>query len=372
MGTESANQHTIFRQRCKFCGGDHWNDLCLDYATVEVRKQLLKRQGMCFVCLKRGHRAFECLNKNTCFFCKRENHHHRSLCHQNVNFVPLNRTKLPNIKIEELSCSQDGSEVLILQRLHNAADKEQTSEKSLTQYNRTLSNVGGEYQILNELQQTKADLEESRKENTTLKEKMSKFEAEQELLQTSVSRFTDITQQLTNEIIQVKEMVERCEHKNRLLSMESQNSITGTNTIAKGNNTNKLQNNEQQRIGAERKFEDGNSDIRSLSITEKLQKSWTRLQQTDDHIEECSFLETEKAQRRGVSFSTDRQSAAGGTEKDQVENKSNEMQILKPVFKGLGLQKDRKTASVDSFTHNEQIVYAWVRMLAFLTKCKLL
>ena len=167
-------------------------------------------------------------------------------------------------------------------------------------------------------------------------------------------------------------MVERCEHKNRLLSTEFQNSFTGTNTIAKGNNTNKLQNNEQQRIGAERKFEDGNSDIRSLSITEKLQKSWTRLQQTDDHIEECSLLETEKAKRRGVSFSTDRLSVAGGTEKDQVENKSNEMQILKPVFKGLGLQKDRKTASVDSFTHNEQIVYAWVRMLAFLTKCKLL
>ena len=55
-----------------------------------------------------------------------------------------------------------------------------------------------------------------------------------------------------------------------------------------------------------------------------------------------------------------------------MENKSNEMQILKHVFKGLGLQKDRKTVSVDSFTHNEQIVYAWVRMLAFLTKCKLL
>ena len=39
MGTESANQHTIFRQRCKFCGGDHWNDLCPDYATVEVKPQ---------------------------------------------------------------------------------------------------------------------------------------------------------------------------------------------------------------------------------------------------------------------------------------------------------------------------------------------
>ena len=44
METESANQHTIFRQRCQFCGGDHWNDLCLDYATVEVRNQLLEKK----------------------------------------------------------------------------------------------------------------------------------------------------------------------------------------------------------------------------------------------------------------------------------------------------------------------------------------
>ena len=127
METKSSNQQRIFRQRCNFCGGDHWNDNCPDYATVEERKQVLKRLGSCFVCLKRGHRAFECFNKLTCYFCKRENHHHRSLCYQNANCITVDKTKLSNIKTEE--------------------------------YN----------QILNEMQQTKSLLEESKKKNHNLK-----------------------------------------------------------------------------------------------------------------------------------------------------------------------------------------------------------
>ena len=58
------------------------------------------------------------------------------------------------------------------------------------------------------MQQTKSLLEESKKENTTLKERIVKLEVDQELNQTSVSRFTEITQQLKREIVQVKEMLE--------------------------------------------------------------------------------------------------------------------------------------------------------------------
>ena len=108
MNAKSSNHIIIFRQLCDFCSGDHWNDNCSTYATVEERKQILKRLGCCYVCLKRGHSAFECLIQKTCNFCKRENYHHRSLCHQNVNnySVPSTMTKLLDYK-QELSSRQD-------------------------------------------------------------------------------------------------------------------------------------------------------------------------------------------------------------------------------------------------------------------------
>ena len=105
-------------------------------------------------------------------------------------------------------------------------------------------------QILNEMQQTKSLLEESKKENTTLKERIVKLEVEQEFNQTSVSRFTEITQQLKREIVQVKEKLEHYEHKNNTLSVDS------AAIIAKGN-TNKIKHDEKQRI-SESKIEDRN------------------------------------------------------------------------------------------------------------------
>ena len=369
METESANQHTIFRQRCKFCGGDHWNDLCLEYDTVEIRKQLLKRQGMCFVCLKRGHRAFECLTKKTCFFCKRENYHHRSLCHLNFNnySVPLKETKLSNIKTEDVSSRQGSLEKIKLQSKQNTAHNEQTPDEPDSLHNRTQSNVEGEYrQIQNELQQIKSDLEDSRKENTTLNDRISKLEAEKELIQTSVSQFTEITQQLTNDLILVKGKIGHYEHKNSTLPEE----FSGTSSITTGN-TNKLKNSEQQRIGAEYKFEDRNSNIRSPSITEKLKNLHVECQCKDEQMEDYSFLETERAQREGDTLSRYRQSAGGGIGKDpMVENSQSQMQILKSMLKGMVLRQDYKAASLDSFTNDEQIVYAWVKMLGFLMQSK--
>ena len=98
MDAKSSNHKRIFSQLCNFCSGDHWNDNCPTYATVEERKQILKRLGCCYVCLKRGHRAFECLTKKTFYFCKKETYHHTSICHQNGNnyYVPFSKSNLQN------------------------------------------------------------------------------------------------------------------------------------------------------------------------------------------------------------------------------------------------------------------------------------
>ena len=70
IDSKSSNNQRIFRQVCKFCSGDHWNDNYQAYPTVEERKQVVKRLGSCYACLKRGHRVFECFTKKTCYFCK--------------------------------------------------------------------------------------------------------------------------------------------------------------------------------------------------------------------------------------------------------------------------------------------------------------
>ena len=67
--------------RCRFCDGYHWSDECPKYTTMEARKQRIK--GSCYICLREGHNANDCLKQGTrCYFCKQMNHHHRSLCPQ--------------------------------------------------------------------------------------------------------------------------------------------------------------------------------------------------------------------------------------------------------------------------------------------------
>lgn len=63
---------------CRFCEGKHYSDECQRYKTLESRKQQLK--GCCYICLKGGHTANNCRADKICVYCKKRNHHHRSLC----------------------------------------------------------------------------------------------------------------------------------------------------------------------------------------------------------------------------------------------------------------------------------------------------
>ena len=84
-------------------------------------------------------------------------------------------------------------------------------------------------------------------------------------------------------------------------------------------------------------------------------------------MEECSFLEAERAQRKGDTVLINGQSAVGGTGKS---TESPQMEILKSVFKGLTMLQNCKTASFDVQSNNEEIVCAWIKVLSFLTQSK--
>ena len=213
----------------------------------------------------------------------------------------MNKTKLFDFK-QELSSRQDSLVKSKLQGIKNTADKEQLSEPTeIPCYSK--QTIVSEYsQILNEPRQTQSDLEDSKKENVILKEKISKLEAVQEILETSVSRNTATMQKLTNEIIQLKEILKYLEHtcKNVAFSIDSQDNLASD--IA-GGKTRRPKSNNTQRIGTERRFANGNGNHGALNMTDKLQKSCSRLQHTYKDMEECSFLETEKAHRKGHTVS---------------------------------------------------------------------
>lgn len=64
---------------CCYCSdSNHSPSQCVKVTDVEARKTILMKTGMCFVCLKRNHKAKECRSSMTCSNCRKR--HHASIC----------------------------------------------------------------------------------------------------------------------------------------------------------------------------------------------------------------------------------------------------------------------------------------------------
>lgn len=313
--TEMENKEKTFRQCCAFCGGNHWNDRCPNYVTPEERKQFLLKLGGCFLCLKRGHRAFECFNHKTCFFCKRENFHHRSLCEQNVNCIQPNNTKVHNARTEQHSPKPDTETSIIVKRVDGIANKEQMPEESVRQLNRSEGIFIPEYdQILDDRLQTNSELAESTTGNSLLKKIISQLQSKQETMELANNQLTEITQQLKDEINSFKSKIEQMEH-----SYKTEHSVDSR-------------------------------DVRTeMSAT---------------------ATGTEMEQRKQNTVSLNKQSIAEGIGRNQVKSADNQMEQLKSFFKEQTLFPECRTDTQGLFTNNEQIVYAWVKVLSILTQSK--
>ena len=68
---------------CTFCKGEHYLDSCRDFLLkpVEERKQHVKQSGLCFGCLKPGHKSVECKRKRMCQICGKR---HPTVLHGDV------------------------------------------------------------------------------------------------------------------------------------------------------------------------------------------------------------------------------------------------------------------------------------------------
>ena len=81
VGYPSAAALTTGRSKatCTFCKGAHATSECHIVTDVCERRNIIKREGHCFLCLRKGgHLARECQSSFNCFTCK--GRHHVALC----------------------------------------------------------------------------------------------------------------------------------------------------------------------------------------------------------------------------------------------------------------------------------------------------
>ena len=65
---------------CCYCQQQHAAEACTTVKGIEGRKQILRKSGRCFVCLRRGHISRGCRSRSKCSKCNAR--HHVSICAQ--------------------------------------------------------------------------------------------------------------------------------------------------------------------------------------------------------------------------------------------------------------------------------------------------
>lgn len=80
--------HTDTRLNCVFCNSDHYSAACDQITDTAERRQILKREGRCFLCLRKNHRVSECKRSKNCRSCGKK--HHQSICFPREKSSALN------------------------------------------------------------------------------------------------------------------------------------------------------------------------------------------------------------------------------------------------------------------------------------------
>ena len=74
-----ANDHSGVRKvNCVFCKGEHYSVACDKVVPVSSQKEILLKEGHCFLCLGVGNRTNQCSSSRKCHKCGRP--HHQAIC----------------------------------------------------------------------------------------------------------------------------------------------------------------------------------------------------------------------------------------------------------------------------------------------------
>ena len=80
LATTLVSETKGFSTGCCYCGKDHLPSNCNEVSGVDARKQVLRRGGRCFSCLRKGHLSRNCMTSHRCHECN--GRHHTSICSQ--------------------------------------------------------------------------------------------------------------------------------------------------------------------------------------------------------------------------------------------------------------------------------------------------
>ena len=63
---------------CCYCGQNHSATNCGTVTNTDARKQVLHKNGRCYICLRKGHLSRDCRSTHHCHSCN--GRHHTSIC----------------------------------------------------------------------------------------------------------------------------------------------------------------------------------------------------------------------------------------------------------------------------------------------------
>ena len=72
--SESANNKQFSRVWCSFSNQNHQSSKCNVVTSAESSKQVLRKKGRCYVCLRSGHLSRNCKSPVKCFKCQGAHH----------------------------------------------------------------------------------------------------------------------------------------------------------------------------------------------------------------------------------------------------------------------------------------------------------
>ncbi len=93
---DASTANSLFTSDCKphcvYCHAEHYSASCTEVCQAKDRKEILRKAGPCFVCLKTNYKSRECNSSKNCRHCTGK--HHQSICDRVAN----TRTPTPDQK----------------------------------------------------------------------------------------------------------------------------------------------------------------------------------------------------------------------------------------------------------------------------------
>ena len=110
---------------CSFCTNIHQSAKCNICTEPQARLAIIKGQGRCFICLKKGHLSQNCTSKVKCYFCKQR--YHASLCEGNSSRVDPNQVPPGEFLILYSGSSIPGNYIMLLTLIPNSCNTMQAN-----------------------------------------------------------------------------------------------------------------------------------------------------------------------------------------------------------------------------------------------------